>query len=184
MTTLALIVAVLALLLALRAQGQASSLRARLEEAESASRRALLAAEDADQNARRNTELLKRMAGGTKVDAEMIEEGRLFPEIDSDAARRLVEDERPSGLTVLDVRTEQEVAGGHIPGALWIPVDQIQNRAREVPKNGSVLVVCAAGGRSAAACDYLSTNGWANVTNVVGGMSAYRGKTQSGLPGK
>lgn len=184
MATLALILAALAFLIAVQARSQASSLRSKLEEAESAARRALLAAEDADQNARRNTELLKRMANGMKIDAEMIEEGRLFPEIDSEAARKRIEVDQEKGLTVLDVRTEAEVAGGHIPGALWIPVDQIEQRAREVPKSGNVLVVCAAGGRSAAACDFLSTRGWSNVTNVVGGMSAYRGTTRSGLPTK
>jgi len=182
MTTLALCIAILALLIALRAFTATSALRANLEDANGASRRALLASEDADQNARRNTALLKLMASGAKVDADMIEEGRLFPEIDADAARKVVEETKPTNLTVLDVRTEQEVAGGHIPGALWIPVDQVEKRSREIPKHGPVLVFCAAGARSAAACDFLSTRGWSNVTNVIGGMSAYRGQTKSGLP--
>ena len=72
--------------------------------------------------------------------------------------------------------------GGHVPGALWIPVDQIETRAREVPRDGRVLVVCAAGGRSASACDFLSSRGWTNLTNVLGGMSAYPGSQVSGRP--
>lgn len=182
METAALVIAILALLIALRAAAAAGSLKARLEQTESAARSALMRTEEIEQNSKRNEEFLKRMAAGGGVDADMIEEGRLFPEVDSEKLRKLVEVEKPKDLKVVDVRTEQEVAGGHIEGVLWIPVDQLEQRSREIPKQGQVMVVCAAGGRSAAACDYLSTRGWSNVTNVIGGMSAYRGKMVEGLP--
>lgn len=178
----ALAVAVVALLFAFSARSTLAAMRRQVGDVESAARRAQMTAEEAEQKALRAEGFLKLMAGGGKVDPEMIEEGRLFPEIDSERARFVVEEEKPADLKVVDVRTEQEVAGGHIPGALWIPVDQVSARAREIPKDGTVLVFCAAGGRSAAACDYLSTHGWSNVTNVVGGMSAYRGKTVTGTP--
>jgi rhodanese-related sulfurtransferase len=180
MAVIALIVAFIAFVIASRAQATASALRTRLEEAESAGRRALMAAEDSAQNTQRNTAFLKLLANGNPIDAEMVDEGRLFPEIDAEQARSLIEGAGREKVRVLDVRTEQEVVGGHIDGALWIPVDQLEKRVREVPKDGRVLVVCAAGSRSAAACDHLSTRGWNNVANVIGGMSAYRGKTVSG----
>ncbi len=180
----ALAIAILALLAAFRASSAAAAAKKKLEELESDARRGRIDAEDALARATRCEGFLKLLAGGTPLDPGMIEEGRLFPEIDSEKARRLVENERPKDLVVVDVRTEQEVAGGHIEHALWIPVDQIEKRAREIPRNGTVLVVCAAGSRSAAACDFLSSHGWSNVTNVVGGMSGYRGKTVTGVPGK
>ncbi len=125
---------------------------------------------------------LKLIADKRPVSSEMIEEGRVWAEIDADAARRAIEVDRPAGLVVLDVRTEPEVRGGHVPHAKWIPVDQIEERAREVPRNGTVLVFCAAGARSAAACEFLSQRGHANVVNVAGGMSAWKGEVAKGLP--
>ncbi len=125
---------------------------------------------------------LRMLADGKPVTGEMIEEGRLYPEISSDEAQRWIEVERRPGLLVIDVRTPPEVEGGHIEGMKWIPMDELEERAREVPRDRPVLVFCAAGGRSAAACDFLTSRGHANVVNVVGGMSAWRGRVKTGKP--
>lgn len=183
MTTFAVLLAVFAVIVAFLALKAALSAASGKVQMEAAMSRAESRISEAEQRAARVETFLKRMASGKSVDEEMIDEGRLFDEIDSSAAQKLVEANAP-GLVVVDVRTEQEVTGGHIAGAVWIPVDQLEQRAREVPKEGKVLVFCAAGGRSAAACDYLSSRGWSNVVNVVGGMSAYRGKTASGVPAR
>ena len=182
MTPFALALAAIAALIALLALRSAGALRGRVEALEAGHRRLAAEAEDAELRARRLEQFLALLARGRTVDPEMIEEGRLYDEIAADDARRLIEDDPPDGLAVLDVRTEQEVSGGHIEGAIWIPIDQIDARSREVPKEGRVLVFCAAGGRSAAACDLLSGHGWGNVSNVIGGMSAYPGKTITGTP--
>jgi len=50
-------------------------------------------------------------------------------------------------LTLLDVRTPQEFAAGHAPGALLIPVDELLDRASEVPE-GPVLIICRSGRRA------------------------------------
>ncbi|MDX3113883.1 rhodanese-like domain-containing protein [Streptomyces scabiei] len=78
-------------------------------------------------------------------------------------------------LTVIDVRTPGEYAGGHLPGALNIPLDQIQRALpdiRHATHRGDVLVVCASGARSENACKILAENGVPAVT-LSGGTGAW-----------
>ncbi|ANJ06199.1 rhodanese-like domain-containing protein [Streptomyces parvulus] len=78
-------------------------------------------------------------------------------------------------LTVLDVRTPGEYAGGHLPGALNIPLDQIQRALpdiRQAAERGDILVVCASGARSENACRLLADNGIATAT-LSGGTGAW-----------
>ncbi|MFJ9657456.1 rhodanese-like domain-containing protein [Streptomyces griseoflavus] len=78
-------------------------------------------------------------------------------------------------LTVIDVRTPGEYAGGHLPGALNIPLDQIQRALpdiRHAADRGDVLVVCASGARSENACKILTENGVTAAT-LSGGTGAW-----------
>ncbi len=77
-------------------------------------------------------------------------------------------DPLPEGLFVLDVREDDEWAAGHIDGATHIPLRDLGDRVSEVP-DGSVLVVCKVGGRSAYAVQHLAGAGL-DVTNLAGGM--------------
>lgn len=105
-----------------------------------------------------------------------------FQEIEAAKARLLIEEEQPADLCVLDVRTQVEVECGHIPGMLWIPLDELQYRTGEVPAEGRLLIVCAHGIRSAMACDFLSRQREAEVLNLSGGMVTYSGRVETGLP--
>lgn len=71
--------------------------------------------------------------------------------------------ERLHTLVVIDVRTPGEYAGGHLPGARNIPLDDLEDALpvlREVVgRGGSLLVVCASGTRSQSAGSTLSLNG-------------------------
>ena len=79
-------------------------------------------------------------------------------------------------VRIVDVRTPQETASGIIPGALLIPVDQLEARAGEIARDGrTTLVYCAGGSRSAAACEFLSTQGHENLINLSGGFGAWNG---------
>ncbi|MBK7642380.1 MAG: rhodanese-like domain-containing protein [Planctomycetes bacterium] len=103
----------------------------------------------------------------------MVLEGRLWRDLDSQSAAALV---REGGLCIIDVRTPQETALGIIPGAILIPVDELPQRAREIPKDGrKKLVYCAGGGRSAAACEYLSEQGYFELLNLESGFSGWNG---------
>lgn len=62
--------------------------------------------------------------------------------------------------TIIDVRTEQEFAGGHVEGSLNIPIGELYNRTDEI-KNlpQPVILCCASGIRSAAAAMELRRHG-------------------------
>ncbi|MFD7747319.1 rhodanese-like domain-containing protein [Streptomyces sp. NPDC059698] len=78
-------------------------------------------------------------------------------------------------LTIIDVRTPGEYAGGHLPGALNVPLDQIRRALpdiRHAAGRGDVLVVCASGARSENACKILTENGVTAAT-LSGGTGAW-----------
>ena len=61
---------------------------------------------------------------------------------------------------ILDVRQPNEFEAGHAPGAVSIPLGQLRARVAEVPEvEGSLLVICKAGGRSQAAAEFLASLG-------------------------
>jgi hypothetical protein len=59
-------------------------------------------------------------------------------------------------LLVLDVRTHEEFATGHIPGALFIPVQELEKRLEEIPGDTPVLILCRTGVRAAKAYEMLA----------------------------
>ncbi|GFH34572.1 rhodanese-like domain-containing protein [Streptomyces pacificus] len=78
-------------------------------------------------------------------------------------------------LTVIDVRTPGEFAGGHLPGALNVPLDRIRRALpdiRHAAARSDVLVVCASGARSGNACRILAENGVAAAT-LLGGTASW-----------
>jgi rhodanese-related sulfurtransferase len=72
------------------------------------------------------------------------------------------------GATVVDVRTPDEFADGAYPGALNIPVQELGQRAAEIPRDRPVVLYCASGARSAFAARMLKSSGWAQVVNAGG----------------
>jgi metal-sulfur cluster biosynthetic enzyme/rhodanese-related sulfurtransferase len=100
---------------------------------------------------------------------------------DVQPAPALVMWQQTPSLYVLDVRTEAEWANGHIPRANLIPLDELEDRLRELPpKDARVLVHCAAGGRSLQACQILADHGWTRLLNLAGGMHAWPGPREEG----
>ncbi len=79
---------------------------------------------------------------------------------------------------VLDVRTEGEWTSGHIEGAQHIHGGLLQERFDVVPKDRSIAVVCGSGYRASIAASFLKREGYEDVSNVLGGMSAW---TSAGL---
>lgn len=74
---------------------------------------------------------------------------------------------------ILDVRQPNEFDAGHAPGAVSIPLGQLRARVAEVPEvDGSLLVICKAGGRSQAAAEFLASQGL-DVSNIAGGTTAW-----------
>ncbi len=82
---------------------------------------------------------------------------------------------------VVDVREPAEYTGGHIPNSRHIPLSQLDKRLPELEKfkGRSLIVNCASGNRSSAACARLRSAGFEKVFNLSGGISAW---DQAGLP--
>src|SRR5262245_53275592 len=90
-------------------------------------------------------------------------------EIQGPDARRLV----AAGARLLDVRSPQEYAGGHLPGAVNIPVQEIDRRLAEVgPRDGELILYCRSGHRSGRAAEILRAHGFTKVHNL-GAMTAW-----------
>jgi rhodanese-related sulfurtransferase len=74
---------------------------------------------------------------------------------------------------LLDVREPWEYQAGHVPGAHLIPLGELEQRVKEVPRDQPVLAICHSGQRSLAAAGYLQQLGYASVSNVDGGTAAW-----------
>lgn len=84
------------------------------------------------------------------------------------------------GITVLDVREPAEYAFGHVPGAISIPLGELEMRLNELNPEHDIYVICRTGNRSDMACKILSENGFAKVKNVLPGMSQWTGPLAQG----
>jgi phage shock protein E len=81
-----------------------------------------------------------------------------------------------NGALILDVRSKGEFAGGHINGAINIPVDVLKNSLTQLKdKNKTIITCCASGMRSASAKSILKTHGYTDVHNG-GGWSSLNNK--------
>lgn len=76
-------------------------------------------------------------------------------------------------LLILDVREDWEFAQGHVPGAVLIPLGDLEYRAGELAKDSKLYVICRSGNRSQQASEILIKKGFKDVHNVQGGMLAW-----------
>lgn len=84
-----------------------------------------------------------------------------------------------TNVKVLDVREPAEYAFHRIPGALSIPLGELESRMHELNPNDQIFVVCRSGTRSDLACKLLSERGFQSVNNVVPGMSEWSGPLEN-----
>lgn len=63
-------------------------------------------------------------------------------ELEPVPAKEVLERARKSLVTVLDVRPPEEFAAGHVPGAINIPVQELEKRIKELPKRREVIAYC------------------------------------------
>ena len=79
---------------------------------------------------------------------------------------------------ILDVRTPKEFAAGHLENAININwFEDFGSAITELNKDTEYLVYCRSGGRSASASDVMIKNGFKNVSNMLGGITAWNGNT-------
>ena len=85
--------------------------------------------------------------------------------------------EKEENYIILDVRTEQEFAAGHIPGAILVPNETIGTTdiAQLPDKDQLIMVYCRSGNRSKQASDKLVRLGYTNIVEF-GGINSWPGR--------
>lgn len=107
--------------------------------------------------------------------AVQTEQQSTYRQIDMDTAVTMMQEE--NRYIILDVRTPQEFADGHIPKAVNIPNEEIRTEEiAELPdKEQLILVYCRSGNRSKQASQKLADLGYTNVVEF-GGIRDWKGK--------
>ena len=100
-----------------------------------------------------------------------------YRQITADEAARMMQEE--TDFVLLDVRTQEEYASGHIPGAICIPNETIgSEEIPELPdKDQLILVYCRSGNRSKQASQKLAEQGYTNVVEF-GGINGWTGNLE------
>jgi len=80
----------------------------------------------------------------------------------------------PVAFVFIDVRTPEEYSESHIEGSTLIPLQQLEQRVTEVPKDKRVYLYCHSGRRSVAAAGILVKAGFKNIENIEGGITAWK----------
>ena len=111
----------------------------------------------------------------------------MIPEIDiHEARRRLSTPDRPA---YLDVRTPEEFAEGHVPGAINVPLlflspatgrptsnpAFLEEVGRRLTPDQEIICGCKSGGRSAMAVELLQQAGYRHIVNMLGGFHGQPG---------
>lgn len=91
-----------------------------------------------------------------------------IPEIDVDELERHL----AGGSSLFDVREGDEYATVHIDGAHLVPLTTVPESVESFPADRPVYVICAKGGRSARAVEFLRDKG-VDAVNVAGGMAGW-----------
>ena len=82
--------------------------------------------------------------------------------------------DRNEDYLILDVRTEDEYNEGHLVSAILIPVDELEERLNELPKNKPIIVYCRSGRRSSKAADILLKNKFSPIYEMTGGIELWK----------
>jgi rhodanese-related sulfurtransferase len=86
-------------------------------------------------------------------------------------------------LVLVDVREPYEYAEAHVPGAVLIPLATVPDELARFPPGPPVYVICASGGRSYHAADWLRSQG-INAVNVAGGTKGWIASGRTTMAGE
>lgn len=90
--------------------------------------------------------------------------------MDAMTAHTLLTGEQAQRYSVIDVRSPQEYAMAHIPHAVNVPLQTLATAT--LPKDRTLIVLCASGNRSGMACVFLREHGY-TCANLAGGIGAW-----------
>ncbi|GLB58734.1 rhodanese-like domain-containing protein [Cytobacillus sp. NCCP-133] len=89
-------------------------------------------------------------------------------------AAQLKNNLRDKNKQYIDVRTPAEFNGFHVPGFVNVPLHQLHQKMGQLSKDKEIVVICQSGMRSSKAAKMLKKSGFKNITNIRGGVSAWR----------
>jgi hydroxyacylglutathione hydrolase len=112
------------------------------------------------------------LSGGFPLWSKMAQETQTFATCTVQELKERLAKESPFVLDVRDIRNWGHV--GHIPGAYHIYVGELPRFLDEVPRNEPIVVYCDAGFKGSLAASVLAIYQYRNITNVLGGMSAWQ----------
>lgn len=93
--------------------------------------------------------------------------------VHSISTEQLKQDLNNKNKQYIDVRTPAEYKGNHIRQFKNIPLYQLAEKTKDLSKDKEIVVICQSGMRSSKACKQLKKAGFANITNVQGGMNQW-----------
>jgi rhodanese-related sulfurtransferase len=93
-----------------------------------------------------------------------------YTEIDAATLHDMLENGQ---VLLVDVRNDDEVIRGVIPGAKHLPLHLLPIRANELPDGKPIVFYCHSGVRSAHACAFMANQGHENLFNLQGGVLAW-----------
>ncbi len=105
------------------------------------------------------------------------EEAFPYTTIGTDEAKRMID----AGVTIIDVRQQDEWDRGHIPEAMLVPLNGIYSFGKalqdlNLPQDQEVIFTCAMGQRSASASEIAMVAGFKKVYNLANGMNGWVGR--------
>ncbi len=96
--------------------------------------------------------------------------------VDADGAKKAI----AAGAQIVDVRTAGEFQMGRIPGAINVPVDQLEAAAPSWDREAKYVVYCATGSRSVAAVETMRALGFKNIAHLSAGIQSWSDPLESG----
>ena len=90
--------------------------------------------------------------------------------------------ESPPRVFLLDVREPEERAVAAIEPSTLIPMDDVEGRLSEIPRDRPVVVYCHHGSRSYMIASYLESEGYEDVGNLTGGIDAWSERVDPKVP--
>lgn len=91
-----------------------------------------------------------------------------YENISTKSAKQMIDDKK---VEIIDVRSEEEFAAGHIPNAKLIPLPELNDRLTELNKDQAYLIVCRSGNRSSQASEILANKDFKSIYNMEKGMN-------------
>ena len=113
-----------------------------------------------------------------KLTCSIDEISRLGPE----DVKEILDKDKSAEYQLLDVRQPYEYEAGHIPGAKWIPLGELEYRHAELERDKKIITYCRSGHRSMAASISLCGLGFENVYNLDGGILNWHYDVIKGIP--